>query len=60
MLNAVVAATAIFVITFIVLRGLEWLYHHLKHTKDYSPHWGSWLFAILLALYAAVANLGRL
>lgn len=60
MLNAVVAAIAVFVLTFVGLRGLEWLFHRFRRSKDYSPHWGSWLFAILLAAYAAFANLGRL
>ena len=48
-----------FAITFGGLRGAEWLYHRLRRTRDWSPHWGSWLFAILTALYVLVVSLGR-
>jgi hypothetical protein len=59
MLDALVAAFAVFTLTFIVLRGVEAQYHKLRHTKDWSPHWGSWLFAVLFAVYFFVSGLGR-
>jgi hypothetical protein len=52
-------ALAVFALTFVALRGLEWLYHHLRQTADWSPHWGSWLFAVLLGIFAFINNLGR-
>ncbi len=52
-------AFAVFALVFVGLRAAEWLYHRLRHTADWSPHWGSWLFAVLLAVFAFVSNLGR-
>jgi hypothetical protein len=59
MLDALVTAFAVFTLTFIALRGLEWLYHKIRRTADWSPHWGSWLFAVLMAVYMFVVGLGR-
>ena len=59
MLEPVITAIITFVVTFLVLRAVEWLYHKILKTKDWSPHWGSWLFAILFALFALVSSLGR-
>lgn len=58
-LEPVITALAVFTLTFFVLRGAEWLYHQWRHTKDWSPHWGSWVFALLLAGYALISALGR-
>ena len=57
--GAAAVACAAFAIVFVLLRGAEWLYHRLRHTRDWSPHWGSWLFAVLTGLYAFVNYLGR-
>jgi len=59
MLEPVVVALSVFALVFIGLRGAEWLYHHVRRTPDWSPHWGSWLFAILSGLYAVINQLGR-
>jgi len=59
MIESLLLAFAVFALTFVILRAAEWGYHRLRRTADWSPHWGSWLFAILLALYAFVNNLGR-
>lgn len=59
MLEALVVAVAVFALVFLGLRGLEWLYHRLRHTPDWSPHWGSWLFAVLSGVFAFVNYLGR-
>lgn len=59
MAESLAVAFAVFTITFVALRGAEWLYHRLRHTADWSPHWGSWLFAVLLGVYAFINNLGR-
>ena len=58
-LEPIFTALLVFAITFIVLRCVEWLYHRLRRTPDWSPHWGSWAFAVLAALYALVSSLGR-
>jgi len=55
----VLAAAIVFAVTFVGLRAVEWLYHRLRHTPDWSPHWGSWVFAVLLGVYALVTELGR-
>ena len=59
MLESAALGFGAFVLVFAVLRGVEWAYHHLRHTPDWSPHWGSWLFAALCGLYVFVENLGR-
>jgi hypothetical protein len=56
---ALLTGVAVFGITIAVLRGVEWLYHRLRHTLDWSPHWGSWAFALLAGLFAFVEQLGR-
>ena len=59
MARALLTGFAVFTLAFLGLRGLEWLYHRLRRTPDWSPHWGSWLFAVLLGLYAFFTNVGR-
>jgi hypothetical protein len=59
MLEALLGAFAVFTATFVILRFLEWGYHQLRHTRDWSPHWGSWLFAVLVGVYAFVMYVGR-
>lgn len=59
MLKPVLAAVIGFIVVFGLLRGGELLYHRLKKTPDWSPHWGTWAFAILFAVYAAITELGR-
>lgn len=59
MARSLLTAFAIFTLFFLGLRGLEWLYHRLRHSPDWSPHWGSWAFAVLMAVYAFVTNVGR-
>jgi hypothetical protein len=59
LVEPVVVALLVFASAFAALRIIEWLYHRLRHTPDWSPHWGSWLFAVLLAVYALVNDLGR-
>jgi hypothetical protein len=59
MLEPLLIALVAFALTFAVLRVVEWLYHRLRHTADWSPHWGSWLFAVLLAVYVYVSSFGR-
>ncbi|HUD10864.1 MAG TPA: hypothetical protein VMS08_00515 [Candidatus Saccharimonadia bacterium] len=58
MVTSLLTAAIVFAVTFALLRGVEWLYHRIRHTPDWSPHWGSWVFAILLALYALITSLG--
>ncbi len=58
-LEPLIAAVLAFVAVFVVLRAAEWLYHRLRHTKDWSPHWGSWLFALLAAAFMLINELGR-
>lgn len=58
-LEPVLAAVIVFAGVFVVLRSAEWLYHRLRRTRDWSPHWGSWLFALLAGLYALFNSLGR-
>jgi|GEM_PF-1619021 len=59
LLEPIIAALLAFAVVFAVLRGVEWSYHRLRHNRDYSPHWGSWLFAVLAALFILVDGLGR-
>jgi hypothetical protein len=59
MVESLLAALITFTVTFLGLRALEWAYHRVRHTPDWSPHWGSWLFAVLLALYVFINNYGR-
>jgi hypothetical protein len=59
MLRLLVAGFVGFIVTFVVLRLAEWLYHQLRKTPDWSPHWGTWAFAVLAGLYAMVTELGR-
>ncbi|HUD11569.1 MAG TPA: hypothetical protein VMS08_04090, partial [Candidatus Saccharimonadia bacterium] len=59
MLEPVIVAAVTFILTFVTLRAVEWLYHKIRRSKDWSPHWGSWLFAILFALFALISSLGR-
>ena len=59
MLEALLGGFAAFTVVFLGLRGVEWLYHQGKHTRDWSPHWGSWLFAVLVGVYAFVMYVGR-
>ena len=59
MIEAVLVGIATFALVFVCLRGTEWLYHRLRRTPDWSPHWGSWVFALLSAVYAVVNNLGQ-
>lgn len=59
MLKAALAGLLVFAATAAALRTAEWLYHRLRRTADWSPHWGAWAFAILAGLWSLVANLGR-
>jgi drug/metabolite transporter (DMT)-like permease len=59
MLEALLGAFAVFAATFVALRLIEWGYHHVRKTPDWSPHWGSWLFAVLMGVYAFVMYVGR-
>lgn len=59
MYKSVLAAVLVFVLVFGVLRAAEWLYHRVRRTPDWSPHWGSWLFALLAGLYLLATDLGR-
>jgi hypothetical protein len=58
-LEPILAALVTFAVVFAVLRAVEWLYHRWRHNADYSPHWGSWLFAVLAAIFMLVNELGR-
>lgn len=57
--SIIMVGVSVFALVFIGLRGIEWLYHRLRRTPDWSPHWGSWVFAVLAGLYAVIENLGR-
>ena len=59
MLKAIGAGALVFVVVFLVLRGIELAYHRMRKTADWSPHWGSWLFALLSAVYIVVSDLGK-
>jgi len=58
-LNALLAAVLTGGLTFAILRAAEWLYHRWRATPDWSPHWGTWVFAALVALGVFVNELGR-
>jgi hypothetical protein len=57
--EVIIAGLSVFALVFIGLRAAECLYHRLRRTPDWSPHWGSWLFAVLAGLYAVIDHLGR-
>jgi hypothetical protein len=59
LVQSLLIALATFTLTYVVLRGAEWLYHRMKHTRDWSPHWGSWLFAVLTGIYFFISYAGR-
>ena len=59
MLESLGVGALVFVIVFLGLRCLEAGYHHWRHTPDWSPHWGSWVFAVLAGLYGFLAYYGR-
>jgi hypothetical protein len=59
MLAAIATATITFVVIFAGLRLAEWLYHRWRRTPDWSPHWGSWVFAVLCGLYVFAVSWGR-
>jgi len=59
MRDAILAAFAVFTLVFLGLRAVEWVYHRLRRTPDWSPHWGSWLFAVLSGIYVFIDQLGR-
>ena len=59
MLSAVLSAAITFIAVFLGLRLIEALYHRFRHTRDWSPHWGSWVFAVLAGLSIFMSNLGR-
>lgn len=59
MLEAAIASALVFAVVFLGLRLVEWAYHRLRHTPDWSAHWGSWAFAVLAGVYVFVTNLGR-
>lgn len=59
MLAALIPALISFTATFVGLRVIEWGYHRWRHTPDWSPHWGSWLFAVLVGVFFFIEYLGR-
>ena len=59
MYKSVAAAVIVFLLVFGGLRVAEWLYHRARHTPDWSPHWGSWLFALLVGIYVLINDIGR-
>jgi hypothetical protein len=59
MIASLLLAFAVFILVFVGLRGVEWLYHKWRRTRDWSPHWGSWLFAVLMAVYTFITYAGR-
>jgi cytochrome bd-type quinol oxidase subunit 2 len=58
-LESLGVGATVFIVIFLILRGLELAYHKLRHTPDWSPHWGSWAFAVLAGLYGFLASYGR-
>ena len=59
MLEATVVGAVTFVVIFVVLRLLEFGYHKFRHMTDWSPHWGSWAFAVLAGLFTFASSWGR-
>ncbi|MDF2461143.1 MAG: hypothetical protein K0S68_546 [Candidatus Saccharibacteria bacterium] len=59
MLEALLAAFVAFTVTFVGLRLVEAGYHLVRRSPDWSPHWGSWLFAVLVGIYTFVMYYGR-
>jgi hypothetical protein len=59
MFGPILTAALVFILVFALLRAAEWSYHHFRRTPDWSPHWGSWVFALLAAVFALVSELGR-
>lgn len=59
MLKSLLAAALAAGLTFAVLRIGEWAYHRRRGTPDWSPHWGTWVFAALIGLGVFINELGR-
>ena len=59
MLNSILIAVINFFIVYGVIRLVEYGYHRIRRTTDWSPHWGSWAFSLLVGLYVLVTDLGR-
>ena len=59
MTNAALAGATFFLSVYFGLRLIEYFYHRIKHTPDWSPHWGSWVFAVLAGIYGFIADFGR-
>ena len=59
LLEPIAVALAYFTLVFLGLRSAEWLYHKVRKTPDWSPHWGTWVFAVLSGLWALIEHLGR-
>lgn len=59
MLSAIIAGAITFVIVFGLLRLVEYGFHRLRHNTDWSPHWGSWVFAVLAGVYVFASSWGR-
>ncbi len=59
MLEAVLVALAVFILSYLGLMLVEKLIHRLTKNPDRSYRWGVWLFSILIAVYAFITSLGR-
>lgn len=59
MLSAVLAGLLTFGAVAACLRAAEWLYHRWRRTPDWSPHWGTWVFAALTGAYTFLDYVGR-
>lgn len=58
MTRALLAALLTFVVTYIVLTLIEKYVHKITQNPYKNYRWGVWLFAILMAGYVLVTNLG--
>lgn len=56
--SAFFAALITFVITYLVLTIIEKYIHKITHNPYKNYRWGVWLFAVLMAGYVFVTNLG--
>ena len=59
MTEALATGVVAFILIFLGLRLVEYAYHQIRHTPDWSPHWGSWVFAVLSGLAVFVFSVGR-
>ena len=59
MIQAIVAALLVFVLTALLLSLVEGWIHHLIKNSSKNYRWGVYVFATLLAIWAFATSIGR-